>query len=275
MIIAVISPQKRNAGATSIAALIGASLSKQNRSTLLLNTAAHSDSLNMYFGIHDVGDAPASQLLSLVKMGGAKKESIPNYCFSVNRSYDVFSVDESVKDKAAVDEVHEYLKNGAPYDYIVCDVDTAMDDERTAHVLSQADCVVVVLNSQIKNLVKFFEIKKDFVKLTKHKPVITVLNNYDQEICRKEDAAKIINVKNKATINRWCTVHTNRYIPYCENRGQLPLLFEEMGKRTSQTMMLATDTNNIIKQIIRIQTEISKHRIQMDTKTIRSDEIEE
>lgn len=265
MIIAVISPQKRTTGVTSISALIAAELSRQNRKTLLMNTAAHSQSLNLYFGIKDNGDAPATQLLNLVKMGGAKKEIIPNYCYAVNEKMDVFSIEDDNKDKTAINDVHNYLLTGAPYNYIICDVDTNAADPRTEEVLNQADCVVLVLTPSIKNLKKFQETKHDFMRMIKHKPVITVLNNYDPEVCKKEEAAHFVGVTNKNIIAKWQTVHVNKYIPYCENRGKIELLFEQMAKRTAQTIMLDTDMNSVVKQIIHIQTQISKQRIQKGT----------
>lgn len=261
MFIAVVSPQRRAAGATSVAALIGAELSKQNRSTLLLNSAAHSDSFNLYFGVENTADSPAQQLINLVKMGGAKKESIPDYCHAVNNHYDVFTVEEKIEDKTAVNEVHDYLVAGAPYNYIIMDIDTDMDDERTEKYLQKADCVVLVLDSGVKNLMKFADMKKEFTKLVRHKPIVTVLNDYDQEVLKKEEAAALIRVTNKKSIALWGTVHYNKYIPYCENRGALQLLFAQMAKRTSQTIMLDTDINIITKQIIKIQTEQSRARI--------------
>lgn len=261
MFITVISPQKRTSGATSVAALVGAELSKQNRSTLLMNSAAHSDSFNMYFGIGDSAEAPATQLMNLVKMGGAKKDSIPDYCHAVNNKYDVFSIEKQNTDKDGINETHDYLVAGAPYNYIIMDVDTDMDDPRTEKYLQQSDCVILVIDSGVKNLVKFVDIKKDFTRLIRHKPVITVLNKYDQEVLRKEEAAGLIRVTNKKSIERWGTIHYNKYIPYCENRGALQLLFAQMAKRTSQTIMLDSDINLVTKQIIRIQTEQSKARI--------------
>lgn len=261
MFITVVSPQRRAAGATSVAALIGAELSKQNRSTLLMNSAAHSSSFNMYFGVENNGDSPASQLVDLVKMGGAKKESIPDYCHAVNNNFDVFTIEDGYEDKDAINNVHDYLVTGAPYNYIIMDVDTDMNDPRTEKFLQRADCVVLVLDSSIKNLIKFSDVKKDFTKIIRHKPVITILNEYDQEVMTKEAAAGIIRVRNKKAIERWGTVHYNKYIPYCENRGKLQLLFSQMTKRTSQTIMLDSDINMITKQIIRIQTEQSRARI--------------
>ena len=145
MIISVISPQKRTTGVTSIAALTSAALAKQSRKTLLINTAAHSQSLNLYFGIGNCDDAPATQLTNLVKMGGASKESIPEYCFSVNDFFDVFSIEDGNKDKQAINDVHEFLMTTASHNYIVCDVDTDMEDERTKKVLEMSDCVLLVL----------------------------------------------------------------------------------------------------------------------------------
>lgn len=261
MFITVVSPQRRSAGSTSVAALVGAELSKQNRSTLLLNAAAHSDSFNMYFGIGDSAEAPATQLMNLVKMGGAKKDTIPDYCHAVNSKYDVFSIEKQNEDKDGINDTHDYLVAGAPYNYIIMDVDTDMDDPRTEKFLQQSDCVILVIDSSIKNLMKFADIKKEFTRLIRHKPVITVLNKYDQEVLRKEEAAALIRVTNKKTVDRWGTVHYNKYIPYCENRGALQLLFAQMNKRTSQTIMLDADINIITKQIIRIQTEQSKARI--------------
>lgn len=265
MIIAVISPQKRTTGVTSIASLIAYGLSRQNRSTLLMNTAAHSQSLNLYFGIENNGDAPATQLLNLVKMGGAKKESVPDYCHAVNSKLDVFSIEDDNKDKEAINEVHDYLLAGAPYNYIICDVDTDADDARTQKVLEAADCIVLVLTPSIKNLKKFQETKHDFSRMIKHKPVITVLNNFDPEICKKEEAAHAVGIQNKNIITKWQTVHYNKYVPYCENRGKLDLLFSQMAKRTAKAIMLDTDIGSVVRQIIHIQTQISKMRIQNGT----------
>ena len=261
MFITVISPQKRTAGSTSVAALIGAELSKQNRSTLLLNAATHSDSFNTYFGIGDSAEAPATQMMNLVKMGGAKKDSIPDYCHAVNNKFDVFSIEKQNTDKEGINETHDYLVAGAPYNYIIMDVDTDMSDPRTEKFLQLSDCVVLVLDSSIKSLLKFADIKKEFTRLVRHKPIVTVLNKYDQEVLRKEEAAALIRVTNKKSVDRWGTVHYNKYIPYCENRGALQLLFAQMSKRTSQTIMLDSEMNVIAKQIIRIQTEQSKARI--------------
>ena len=261
MIISVISPQKRTTGVTSIAALTSAALAKQSRKTLLINTAAHSQSLNLYFGIGNCDDAPATQLTNLVKMGGASKESIPEYCFSVNDFFDVFSIEDGNKDKQAINDVHEFLMTTASHNYIVCDVDTDMEDERTKKVLEMSDCVLLVLTPSIKNMKKFVEAKPVFAKMIRNKPVITVLNNFDPEVCSKEAAAAAVGITKKNVVSRWHTVHVNKYIPYCENRGKLELLIDQMGKRTSQTIMLDTDINSIARQIIHIQSEISKQRI--------------
>ena len=261
MIISVISPQKRTTGVTSIAALTSAALAKQSRKTLLINTAAHSQSLNLYFGIGNCDDAPATQLTNLVKMGGASKESIPEYCFSVNDFFDVFSIEDGNKDKQAINDVHEFLMTTASHNYIVCDVDTDMEDERTKKVLEMSDCVLLVLTPSIKNMKKFVEAKPVFAKMIRNKPVITVLNNFDPEVCSKEAAAAAVGITKKNVVSRWHTVNVNKYIPYCENRGKLELLIDQMGKRTSQTIMLDTDINSIARQIIHIQSEISKQRI--------------
>lgn len=196
-----------------------------------------------------------------VKMDGASKESIPEYCFSVNDFFDVFSIEDGNKDKQAINDVHEFLMTTASHNYIVCDVDTDMEDERTKKVLEMSDCVLLVLTSSIKNMKKFVEAKPVFAKMIRNKPVITVLNNFDPEVCSKEAAAAAVGITKKNVVSRWHTVHVNKYIPYCENRGKLELLIDQMGKRTSQTIMLDTDINSIARQIIHIQSEISKQRI--------------
>lgn len=264
MLVSVISPQRRAAGATSVAALVGQGLSEQNRSVILMNSAAHSNSFNMYFGINKngAGDTPASQLLNLVKMGGATKDSVPNYCCSVNSRYDVFSIEDENKDKDSINEVHKYLLEGAPYDYIVCDIDTDLSDPRTKDMLDRSDCIVLVLDSGIKNLSKFADVRKDFASMTRYKPVITVLNDYDDEVLKKEDAADIAGITNKKAVALWNVIHYCKYIPYCENRGELQLLFEQMSKRTSQAIMLDSEVQTLTKQIIKIQTQLSKARIQ-------------
>lgn len=265
MLISVISPQRRSAGTTSVAGLICAGLAEQNRAVLLMNSAAHSDSFNVYYGIEkdgeSVSDSPASQLLNLVKMGGATKDSVPNYCHAVNAKMDVFSVESGNQDKDAVDEVHKYLLEGAPYAYIVCDIDTDMDDDRTKYMIDHSDVVILVLNSSIKNLKKFALVKKEFQKMIKHIPVITVLNEYDEDVMSRESAAKVISVLNKKAIALWTTIHYNKYIPYCENRGRLELLYDQMKKRTSQAILLDSEIRGLTKQIVGIQSQVSKARI--------------
>lgn len=275
MLISVISPQKRSSGTTSVAGLIAAGLSEQNRQTILINSAAHSDSFNMYYGVDQTNvDSPASQLLNLVKMGGATKESVPNYCHPINAKLDVFAIENSNTDKDAVDEVHRYLLEAAPYPYTVCDVDTDIDDERTKYMLDKADVVVLVINSSIKSLNKFADCKKKFAKMIKHKPVLTVLNEYDEDVMKRETAAQIISVLNKKAVALWTVIHYNKYIPYCENRGRLELLYDQMKKRTSQAILLDTEVRGLIKQIIGIQSQMSKARTMAKAEETRKKMVE-
>lgn len=263
MNIAVMAPHIHGNGRTTVAALIAGELSTRNRHVCLTHARSQSESMYSYFTFNEVDSSTnPQQIVNLMKGGGIQKDHIPDYSRNISDYLDLFSLNESLQQGNISEEnqaeVINFIARNAPYDFMIYDVDeNNMEQSSVKAILSEADCVVLVLTQAVTELNRFKEIKAQFVSKTKKLPVIVVINKYAALYGKVKDVGDVIGVANTKS---WRKLHFNAYIQYCENKGQLRFLLEQIQKRNPDVIELDSDIKHITQNILQIKREKRKER---------------
>ena len=273
MNIAVIAPHVHGNGCTTIAALIAAEISNRNKKVCLSHVRSKSDSFLPYFSLQRIEDSTPKSLVTMIKQGGIQKESISNYCRSITDKLDLFSLDRDIQEgELSIEDVSvvaEFMLTNSPYDYVVYDIDeNDMHFPVTKTILDYTDCMVLVLTQATTELNRFKEVQSYFSKVAKKRqiPVIVVLNKYDPLYGDTKTIAAKLGITNYRAIRKWKTVRYNRYVPYCENKGNLNLLNERMHNRQPEVLDISTDIANVVKEIGTIRAGQRKIRSKVQIK---------
>lgn len=272
MNIAVIAPHCHGNGLTTVATLIASELSHRNKKVCISHVKSKSDSFMPYFDLKEAGNQNSKALVSMIKNSSFSKDSIPNYCRNISDKFDLFSLDIPTSDDLTekdVAEVIEFMMTNAPYDYMIYDVDeNSLDMPNVKKALEYADCAILVLTQAKTELNRFKEKKGEFNQITKEIPVMVVLNKYDVLYGHPKDIAAYIGVTNHRAIQRWKTIRYNKYIPYCENKGNMNAFLKNIAKRDADVLGVSTDVTNIVKELMTIRAGqrkiLSKTRVKGD-----------
>lgn len=257
MNISVISPHIHGNGNTTVAALLAYELASRNKSVCLTHVTSKSESMFPYFGLEESDDQTSNplQLINLIREGGLRKEDIGNYCREITDCFDLFSLDTFVskggKEKNVSDEqmqtVLNFICKDFPYDYIVFDIDeNSLEKENVKLVLDHTDCLIIVLTQSLTELRRFSEQKARILKQTAGIPNLVVINKYIDSIGTDKDTAKVLGIKKPS---KWYHIRFNQWIPYCENRGKLKYLAEQIQKRNADVIELDSDIKHLVSGI--------------------------
>ena len=265
------SPHCHSNGNTTVAALLSATLAKQNTKVCLTHVVAKSEAIYPYYSITSNGFTDAIQLIKLIRTGGMQKNSLSNYCKNVSNNYDIFSLDSSVNiPDVEIADVVTYIAQNAPYDYVIFDIDeNNLDKPNVQAVIDNADCIILVLSQMLTEINRFNKMREIFVSKTNKIPKIVVVNKYRNSLGNLKDFAAKIGVKN---IKHWHYIHHNPYVRYLENMGQLLVLSEAIRKKEGEVLELDSDLQKIVKDIITTRHNISKNRSRQSLKEEASDE---
>lgn len=271
MNISVISPYIHGNGNTTVAALLAFELASRNKSVCLTHVTSKSESMFPYFGFEESDDQTNNplQLINLIREGGLRKEDIGNYCREVTDRLDLFSLDTFISRTGKETNVTEQQMQTAlsfickefPYDYIVFDIDEKdLDKENVQMALAHSDCIIIVLTQSLTELRRFAAQKAKILKQTANIPKLVVLNKYSDIIGTVKDAANILGIKRPS---KWYHIRFSQWIPYCENRGQLKYLAEQIQKRNADVIDLDSDIKHIASgvQSIKQATREEKRKV--------------
>ncbi|SHK69744.1 hypothetical protein SAMN02745136_03133 [Anaerocolumna jejuensis DSM 15929] len=268
MNISVISPHVHGNGNTTVAALLAYELSSRNKSVCLTHVTSKSESMFPYFGLEESDDQTSNplQLINLIREGGLRKEDIGNYCREITERFDLFSLDTFVsrtgKDKNVNDEqmqtVLSFICKDFPYDYIVFDIDeNNLEKENVKLVLAHTDCLIIVLTQSLSELQRFSGQKAKILKQTANIPNLVVMNKYIDMIGTDKDAANVLGIKHPS---KWYHIRFSQWIPYCENRGQLKYLSEQIQKRNVDVLELDADIKHLVSGIQSIKQAVREEK---------------
>lgn len=257
MNISVISPHIHGNGNTTVAALLAFELASRNKRVCLTHVTSKSESMFPYFGFEESDDQTNNplQLINLIREGGLRKEDIGNYCREVTDRLDLFSLDTFISKTGKETNVNaEHMQTALsficrefPNDYIVFDIDeNNMENENVKLVLSHTDCVVFVLTQSLTELRRFAAQKTKILKQTGNIPSLVVVNKYSDIIGTMKDAANVIGIKRPS---KWYQIRFSQWIPYCENRGQLKYLAEQIQKRNADVIELDSDIKHLVSGV--------------------------
>ncbi len=252
MNIAVMAPHVHGNGVTSSAALIASGLSQRNVKVCLTHVKGKSEALFPYYSINSTAQhSSPTQIVNLIKMGGMNQKSVPNYCRSVSDRYDLFSLDADESDDITdgdVADVVKYMAINAPYDYIVFDVDeNSFEKPAVKELLLHTDCVILVLSQKTIEMNLFKSMQKLITAKLRKFPVMVVVNKFRDSLGTIKELAASIGIENT---KHWYTLHSNEWILYCENKGNLKYLSEQMHEKNGEVIDIEYDIQHIIQGII-------------------------
>jgi len=269
--ISVISPHTHENGNTTVAALLAFELASRNKSVCLTHVTSKSESMFPYFGFEESDDQTSNplQLINLIREGGLRKEEIGNYCREVTEHLDLFSLDTFIsragKETNVNDEqmqtVLSFICKEFPYDYVVFDIDEKnLENDNVKMALAHTDCLIFVLTQSLTELRRFAAQKSRILKQTAKIPNLVVVNKYCDIIGTVKDAADLLGIKRP---NKWYQIRFNQWIPFCENRGKLRYLAEQIQKRHPDVIELDSDIKHLASgvQSIKQATREEKRRV--------------
>jgi cellulose biosynthesis protein BcsQ len=271
MNISVISPHIHGNGNTTVAALLAFELASRNKRVCLTHVTSKSESMYPYFGFEESDDQTSNplQLINLIREGGLRKEDIGNYCREVNDRLDLFSLDTFISKNGNETNVNEkqmqtvlsFICKDFPYDYIVFDIDeNDLEKDNVKMVLEYTNCLIFVLSQSLTELRRFTAQKAKIMRQTGNIPNLVVVNKYSDIIGTLKDTANILGIKRP---NQWYKIRYNQWIPYCENKGKLKYLAEQIQKRNIDVIELDSDIKHLASgvQSIKQATREEKRKV--------------
>lgn len=259
MNIAIMAPHVHGNGSTTVASLLAASLSQRNAKVCLTHVKGKSESLFPYCSLSStVQHSSPIQIVNLIKMGGMNAKNVPNYCRNVTARFDIFSLDMTEKESESVSdedlaEVVTYMAQNAPYDYVIFDVDeNSFDKPAVQALLQHIDCAVLVLSQKTIELELFRKKQKLIAAKLRKIPTIVVVNKFRDILGSIKEIASSVGVKNT---KQWYTLHSNENVLYCENKGLLKTLTEQMAKKNGDVLDVEYDIQHIIQGIMMVKRE--------------------
>ncbi len=259
--ISVISPHIHGNGNTTIAALLAFELASRNRHVCLTHVTSKSESMFPYFGFEEFDDQTNNpiQLLNLIREGGLRKEEIGNYCREITDRLDLFSLDtfisrpgkETNVSEKQMQDVLTFISQNFPYDYIVFDIDeNDFKKENVKVALAYTDCLILVLTQSLTELRRFKTQKAKIQKQISNIPCLVALNKYSDIIGTVKDATHVIGIKNP---KKWYPIRFSQWIPYCENRGKLKYLAEQIQNRSADVIELDSDIKHLASGVQKVK----------------------
>lgn len=271
MNISVISPHTNGNGNTTVAALLAFELASRNKSVCLTHVTSKSESMFPYFGFEETDDQTSNplQLINLIREGGLRKEEIGNYCREVTEHLDMFSLDtftskaekETNVSEEQMQTVLSFICKEFPYDYVIFDIDEKnLENDNIKLALAHTDCLIFVLTQSLTELRRFAVQKTKILKQTSKIPNLVVVNKYCDMIGTIKEAAHLLGIKNP---NKWYQLRFNQWIPFCENRGKLKYLAEQIQKRNPDVIELDSDIKHLASgvQSIKQATREEKRKV--------------
>lgn len=268
MNIAVISPQTKKNGNTSIASLLALELSTRGKNVCLTHTALKSPAMYEYFSLREAdGDKTAnpSKLVTMLKAGALKPEEISEYCKNITNGLDAFTVNDKKFTMEDLAYALDYIVDKFPYDLKVFDIDDDYGNEITKKVLNKCDFIILVLTQSIMEVYDFKAELKKLEKLLKYKPSMIVVNKFDRHVCDVKAIQKVLG----ATVSKkssWVTVRYNSEIIRYENYGKTLDLFNAMRNNDVSVIDIANDIKQIGNRVMkcRQQERIAKAKAETD-----------
>ena len=277
MNIAVVAPHLNKTGVTTVSCLLGLEFSNRGKTVCITHASERSESMYQYFDLDKRDDRTANtdRLIKLIKQEVITPDEFADYCKSVKNKLDVFSVysgmDVSNKILADGEEgeiipddsasLRGFIVEHAPYDYMIYDIDTDIEDDNARYYLSKADVVINVFNQDVINLQKYRKDIRKINKVIKDKPQLVVLNQYDDISGDVKKCASMMGLK-KA--NNWHCLRYNSWIRYATNNGKLRKLYDgSMLKGDIRVLDITKDIKNIANAVQKVKIAARKQVIEV------------
>lgn len=258
MIISVISPHINNNGTTTVASLVALELGARGKKTCLTHSATKSNSMLRYFGLDETEQdktANPARMVKMIKEGILKSENISEYCRAVNNTVEIYSANDATFSDEDMLYALEFMVKGFPHDFIVFDIDVDdLESEANKITISNSDFIIVVMEQGIKDINAFIKSFKGTWKLIGKKPMMMVVNRYNQAAGKINDLPTEVGIKEVKKGNSWLPLHYNPYIIKYENAGNLPALHRAMKTNDPRIIEIGSDVRNIVNRIMKFRT---------------------
>lgn len=264
MNIVVVSPCSKDTGVTTIAGLIGLELSARGKNVCITHSSKKSEALYTYFKLDKTEDRTAntSRLIKLIRSEVIQPDEFSDYCKSVNRKLDIFSVYKGIDigDRLLNDgeedsnsgggSLREFITSNSPYDYIIYDIDTDINEDNAKYLIEKADVIINVFEQSVLKLKKYRKNIRKINKVIKDKPQLVILNKYDSLGGDVKACASMLGLKRS---NNWHCVRYNGWIRYATNNGKLRKLYDSMAKSDNRVIDIKSDIKEVVNTIQKVK----------------------
>ena len=239
MKIAILSPLHRT-GLSTVAPLFTYCLTWTQQVTTVLSYTGHSD-LTRYLGTSELDDKTRSisQLSKLLSAGAISPENITEYCVPLIKDSHLLDTTSSIITPDEKAKLISFVFDRVPTDFVVCEVDTELDDPRTQEILDIADVVVIVFEPYRNS----FDAVKRYIEYPmwpKNKKVMYLCNKYDDQVIPLRDITRDFGEKH---VNM-CKLHYNPWIMKLCESGKLYELLPYVIQKDPRVI----DLNNDMKE---------------------------
>lgn len=272
MNIMVVAPHTDRNGVTTVASLLGSEIASRGKTVCLTHlNNKRQDIRQMY----DLDKRPKdrttepSKLVKLIKTQVLKASEIPNYCQSLSKNFDAYTVNDRNYTSEDASYLVNFILGSFPYDFVIFDTDTNdMDDLSVRAVIQRCDLVVFVVSQSIVEMKDFKETGKQLTKLYS-KPSIVVVNRFDREISTVKDVQDEVGAKRLSKEACWLKLRYNPQVVKYSNSGYMHSLFTtgKSGEYTLLDIMYDTKAiaNRVMKFYQKYKTQLSKVKGEMRT----------
>ena len=230
MNIAIISPDTRGMGVTSLSLLLAMAMKNRNMNAVVTSIADKRSGLRDYVGeINEEAENTAGmkEIHRLSTAGSMTGDDVLSYC--LGRGVDILLRTEGMAHKDVADTI-DFVSKGivaGKKTHVIVDVDMTdmMDRESVGAEIKAADVVVVVLSQNVSALRRFKENRANMAKAFAKKKVFVVVNKYDKF------AGTLKNIWSNAGMkygDGWFEVRYNKCVPLMTSKCYVEQVFNAM-----------------------------------------------
>ncbi len=258
MNISVLSPQAHNTGNTTLAILVALEMANRGNKVCLTHANSESASFYEYFNLRNFEDKTStpSLVVKLLKENAIVKDEIHHYCKKVTENLEVFSNNSKNFTSEDMQYMLKYIGTNFPHDHIVFDIDIGIYDipgnAVTRDIILNSDIVVLSMSQAVQRLRVFETRKKDILEVIGKKPIVVVINKFNEISASVKEVAQWMGIKKP---NNWLLMRYNPWVDWGTNHGQIVHVFEQMKKRDTRVIDVATDLEKIGGVISKISIE--------------------
>lgn len=243
MRLAVISPLHRS-GATVVTTMLAQAMALTQDLKTMVTYTDKERVLPMYVGKEEYTKdktRSVAQIVELKRVNAISPDELEDFAIKVAPNFYLMDTVSNTVLESDTKDVQKYVYTKTPADFSVCDISEALDDPHAQELIKASDAVCFVLNPDNISI-GIYNVWKESSYFPHDKPILVVLNRYDDTIIGVRPFAKLCGIEAQSL----CKIHYNPMIVKACNESFLSDVVPYAYEKDIRVLQLRTDIKEIM-----------------------------